>query len=158
MNQRTQRRRRIARAHRPLSHEQRPRRRAAPRVVPLTGDASDRRYFRVILADGESIVLALHAGPIDFATLPFANVAALLDQMPLPVPAILGHADADGIVALAGPRRRDAAGAPRRRVAGRARGAVPGGRRADRAAPAPRRASWRRERYLPYGSPSTSRS
>jgi aminoglycoside/choline kinase family phosphotransferase len=73
----------------------------APKVVPLTGDASDRRYFRVLFADGDSIVLALHAGPIDFASLPFANVAGLLQQMPLPVPAILGHDDLDGIVALA---------------------------------------------------------
>lgn len=69
-------------------------------VVPLTGDASDRRYFRVTLGDGESLVLALHAGPIEFTTLPFANVAALLQQMPLPVPAILGHADEHGVVAL----------------------------------------------------------
>jgi aminoglycoside/choline kinase family phosphotransferase len=69
-------------------------------VVPLTGDASDRRYFRVTLQGGGSIVLALHAGPIQFATLPFANVAALLQQMPLPVPAILGHADDHGVVAL----------------------------------------------------------
>jgi len=72
----------------------------APRVVPLTGDASDRRYFRVFVTGGDSIVLALHAGSINFETLPFANVAALLEQVPLPVPAILGHADADGIVAL----------------------------------------------------------
>ena len=71
-----------------------------PRVVPLTGDASDRKYFRIIPADGPSIVLALHAGPIEFATLPFANVGALLQQIPLPVPAILGHADQLGIVAL----------------------------------------------------------
>ena len=35
---------------------------ATPRVVPLTGDASDRRYFRILPADGPSIVLALHAG------------------------------------------------------------------------------------------------
>jgi N-acetylmuramate 1-kinase len=72
----------------------------AQNVIPLTGDASDRRYFRVIFTDGESIVLALHAGPIEFRTLPFANVAELLQQMPLPVPAILGHADAEGLVAL----------------------------------------------------------
>src|SRR5437867_605098 len=70
------------------------------RVVPLTGDASDRKYFRVIPPDGPSIVLALHAGPIEFASLPFANVAVLLQQVPLPVPAVLGHADALGIVAL----------------------------------------------------------
>src|SRR5438445_11398827 len=70
------------------------------RVVPLTGDASDRKYFRVIPADATSIVLALHAGPIEFATLPFANVADLLQQVPLPVPAVLGHSDALGILAL----------------------------------------------------------
>jgi aminoglycoside/choline kinase family phosphotransferase len=72
----------------------------APKVVPLTGDASDRRYFRVLLPDGDSIVLALHAGPFTFATLPFANVAELLQQMPLPIPAILGHSDEDGVLAL----------------------------------------------------------
>lgn len=71
-----------------------------PRVLPLTGDASDRRYFRVLLDDGASIVLALHAGPIEFKTLPFANVADLLQQMRLPVPSILGHSDSDGILAL----------------------------------------------------------
>ena len=69
-------------------------------MVPLTGDASDRRYFRIIRPDGPSTVLALHVGPIDFASLPFANVAELLRQMPLPVPALLGHSDPDGIVAL----------------------------------------------------------
>jgi N-acetylmuramate 1-kinase len=69
------------------------------RVVPLTGDASDRRYFRIIPADDASIVLALHAGPIDFASLPFANVAKLLRQVPLPVPLVIDHSDALGIVA-----------------------------------------------------------
>jgi aminoglycoside/choline kinase family phosphotransferase len=73
---------------------------ANPRVVPLTGDASDRRYFRVIPTDGPSIVLALHAGPIDFASLPFAQVAELFQSVPLPVPAILGHSDELGILAL----------------------------------------------------------
>jgi aminoglycoside/choline kinase family phosphotransferase len=69
-------------------------------VVPLTSDASDRRYFRVIRPDGEpSLVLALHAGPIEFASLPFANVARLLRQVPLPVPRVLGHSDPLGIVA-----------------------------------------------------------
>src|SRR5438093_9458079 len=72
----------------------------SPKVVPLTGDASDRRYFRILLGDGDSVVLALHAGPIDFATLPFANVSALLQKVPLPVPAIFGHSDEDGVVAL----------------------------------------------------------
>ena len=70
------------------------------RVVPLTGDASDRRYFRIISPDGPSTVLALHAEAIDFATLPFASVARLLQEVPLPVPAILGHSDALGVLAL----------------------------------------------------------
>ena len=70
------------------------------RVVPLTGDASDRRYFRIIPMDGPSLVLALHASAIDFASLPFANVAELLQLVPLPVPAVLGHSDLLGILAL----------------------------------------------------------
>lgn len=70
------------------------------RIVPLTGDASDRKYFRIVAADGASIVLALHAGAIDYATLPFANVSGLMQAIRLPVPAILGHSDELGIVAL----------------------------------------------------------
>ena len=69
-------------------------------VVPLTGDASDRRYFRIIRPDGRSLVLALHTGPIELASLAFANVAKLLRQIPLPVPALLGHSDPLGILAL----------------------------------------------------------
>lgn len=81
---------------------------AAPdaRVVPLTGDASDRRYFRVLSSfdagSGRepSQVLALHPSSIEFETLPFVNVARLLSAMPVPVPRILGHSDALGIIAL----------------------------------------------------------
>ena len=69
-------------------------------VVALTGDASTRRYFRVIPSDGPSIVLALHDGAVDVATLPFVAVAKLLSRMPVPVPAVVGHADALGILAL----------------------------------------------------------
>ena len=47
-------------------------------VVPLTGDASDRRYFRVLLRDEPTQVLAVHPGPIEFEALPFVNVAKLL--------------------------------------------------------------------------------
>jgi aminoglycoside/choline kinase family phosphotransferase len=70
------------------------------KVVALTGDASTRRYFRVIPGDGPSIVLALHEGPIDVATLPFVAVARLLARMPLPVPGIVGHAEGLGVLAL----------------------------------------------------------
>jgi N-acetylmuramate 1-kinase len=70
------------------------------RVVPLTGDASDRRYFRAMLRDEPSQVLAVHPGPIAFDALPFVNVARLLTAMPLPVPRIINHSDALGIIAL----------------------------------------------------------
>jgi aminoglycoside/choline kinase family phosphotransferase len=73
----------------------------SPRVVPLTGDASDRRYFRVLLPDSGSIVLSLHAAPFKFETLPFVNVARLLADMPVPIPTVLGHADDLGVLALA---------------------------------------------------------
>ena len=70
------------------------------RVVPLTGDASDRRYFRVLLADGTSQVLAVHPGAIEFEGMPFVKVARLLRDLPVPVPGILGHSDALGVIAL----------------------------------------------------------
>ena len=71
-----------------------------PRVNPLTGDASDRRYFRVLLPDGPSIVLSLYSEPFDFDTLSFVNVARLLGQMPVPIPNVIGHADDIGVLAL----------------------------------------------------------
>ena len=70
------------------------------KVVPLTGDASDRRYFRILVRDDEAQVLAVHPGPIDFEALPFVNVASLLSQMPVPVPRILGHSNELGVIAL----------------------------------------------------------
>jgi N-acetylmuramate 1-kinase len=72
----------------------------SPRVVPLTGDASDRRYFRILLPDAPSIVLSLHSTAFDFEQLPFVNVARLLAQMPVPIPNVLGHADDLGVLAL----------------------------------------------------------
>jgi hypothetical protein len=69
-------------------------------VVPLTGDASDRRYFRVLIKGAKSIVLALHQGPIEFDAMPFVSVARLLAQVPLPVPAILHHSDPLGVLGL----------------------------------------------------------
>jgi aminoglycoside/choline kinase family phosphotransferase len=71
-----------------------------PKVVPLTGDASDRKYFRLLLREQPTQVLAVHPGPIDFASLPFVNVYQLLAAMPVPVPKVLGHADALGVIAL----------------------------------------------------------
>ena len=72
----------------------------SPRVVPLTGDASDRRYFRIIVANGPSIVLSLYSAPFDFNKMSFVNVARLLERMPVPIPMVLGHADDIGVLAL----------------------------------------------------------
>ncbi|HEX6976434.1 MAG TPA: phosphotransferase [Vicinamibacterales bacterium] len=71
-----------------------------PRVVPLTGDASDRRYFRVLTADEPSIVLSLYSSAFEYEALSFVNVARLLAQMPVPIPALLGHAEDLGVLAL----------------------------------------------------------
>src|SRR3954463_12883559 len=72
----------------------------SPRVVPLTPDASDRRYFRILIPDAPNIVLSLYAAPFDAAKLPFVNVATLLSRMPVPIPAVLGDADDLGVLAL----------------------------------------------------------
>ncbi len=70
------------------------------RVVSLTGDASDRRYVRVLLSGHLSVVLSVHPGPIDYATSPFVRVAELFARMPLPVPRIVHHDDALGVLGL----------------------------------------------------------
>jgi hypothetical protein len=72
----------------------------AARVVPLTGDASDRRYYRILLHDAASFVLAVYGAPFVYRDLPFVNTAELFAAMPVPVPRILGHADDLGILAL----------------------------------------------------------
>jgi len=70
------------------------------RVVPITGDASDRRYFRVIGDDGGTSVLALYSAPFEYETLSFVNVTELLQRVPLPVPVIFDHAGDLGLLRL----------------------------------------------------------
>jgi N-acetylmuramate 1-kinase len=72
----------------------------ALQVMPLTGDASDRRYYRVLLKNSKPIVLALHQGPIEYAAMPFVSIAKLLGDVPLPVPKILHHSDRLGVLGL----------------------------------------------------------
>jgi aminoglycoside/choline kinase family phosphotransferase len=71
-----------------------------PRVVPLTPDASDRRYFRILLPGQASIVLSLYAAPFDVSKLSFVNVATLMARMPVPIPEVLGHAGDLGVLSL----------------------------------------------------------
>jgi aminoglycoside/choline kinase family phosphotransferase len=70
------------------------------RAVSLTGDASDRRYVRILLPGAPSQVLAVYPDAFDPPRLPFANVARLLAAMPVPVPRILDASGALGILAL----------------------------------------------------------
>jgi aminoglycoside/choline kinase family phosphotransferase len=62
------------------------------RVVPLSGDASTRRYYR-LLDGGRSEVLALYPEPFVPEELSYLTVHALLEGYGLPVPATL---DVDG--------------------------------------------------------------
>ena len=70
------------------------------KVTPLTGDASDRQYFRLLIENQRSQVLALYKEPIQFDNLPFVNVAKLFTKVPIRVPRILDHSDRFGVVAL----------------------------------------------------------
>lgn len=70
------------------------------RVVALTGDASDRRYFRILPKHTDPFVLSVYSAPFDFDALPFVNTATLFSAMPVPVPRILGHAADAGVLAL----------------------------------------------------------
>ena len=70
------------------------------RVIPLTGDASDRRYFRVFQQDGSRIVVALYATPFESDALPFINVATLFAALPVPIPRVLDTDGALGVLAL----------------------------------------------------------
>lgn len=70
-----------------------------PEAIPLTGDASTRRYFRIVRKD-TTWVLALYPEPFEIDQLPFAVVRSLLAGWGLPVPRILDHDGRRGIVLL----------------------------------------------------------
>src|SRR5690349_9658389 len=68
-------------------------------VVALSGDASTRRYFRLV--DGAaSAILALYPEPFDPKELSFVVVRDLMAEWGLPVPRILDHDGARGILLL----------------------------------------------------------
>jgi len=68
-------------------------------VVPLSGDASTRRYFRVSCG-GATAVLALHPEPFDPAGQPFLEVRGLLAGWGLPVPDVIEASGEQGILLL----------------------------------------------------------
>jgi N-acetylmuramate 1-kinase len=66
-------------------------------VVPLSGDASTRRYFRVV-AGARSLVAALYPEGFDPARMPFLEIRDLLGAYGLAVPEILGVDGGRGVV------------------------------------------------------------
>jgi len=82
-----------------LDERIRPRGGAAVTVVPLAGDASTRRYYRVAHGSVRQ-VLALYPEPFETERLSFAVVRGLLDGWGIPVPQIRDHDGARGILLL----------------------------------------------------------
>jgi len=70
---------------------------ASVEIVPLSGDASTRRYFRLV-EPTRTFVLALYPEPFVPGELSFLSVGELLAQWGLPVPAIVAEDGSRGIV------------------------------------------------------------
>jgi aminoglycoside/choline kinase family phosphotransferase len=68
-------------------------------VIPLSGDASTRRYYR-LLEGGETRVLALYPEPFAPEALPFLVVRNLMAGWGLPVPEVLDVEGSLGVVLL----------------------------------------------------------
>ena len=75
---------------------------ASDDFVPLTGDASNRRYVRVFPKAINSFVLAVYEQRFEYEKLPFAIVSKLLHHLSVPVPEILERVEALGILAQIG--------------------------------------------------------
>lgn len=70
------------------------------RFQELPGDASVRRYVRVIPPSGQSRILLVHPGAIDPLSLSFLSVGSLIERMGIRAPAVAGYAADLGIVEL----------------------------------------------------------
>jgi len=72
---------------------------AGASVAPLSGDASTRRYYRLV-HDGATTVLALYPEPFAPDTLPFVIVRNLMAGWGLPVPEVIDVEGPLGVVIL----------------------------------------------------------
>jgi aminoglycoside/choline kinase family phosphotransferase len=73
----------------------------APREIrPLTGDVSPRRYFRAVLADGASAIVATYPPPVRDAGARFLRTTAILAEAGVRVPRVLAEDCAAGWMLL----------------------------------------------------------
>ncbi len=70
------------------------------KIELLAGDASDRRFARVIPPKAQTSILVVHNHSIDPAQLPMLQVTNLFHKLPVNAPTILGVAPELGIVVL----------------------------------------------------------
>ena len=73
---------------------------ATTRLEPLVGDASDRRFVRVVPPAAPTRVLVVHQESIDPERLPLIQVSALFRELPVPVAEVHGVDPDLGIVVL----------------------------------------------------------
>jgi hypothetical protein len=71
----------------------------AARLRKLSGDASNRAYYR-LQSDGGSAILMVHEEPFRETDLPFLNVAHFLSQIGAPVPEVLASYPERGVLVL----------------------------------------------------------
>jgi aminoglycoside/choline kinase family phosphotransferase len=69
-------------------------------IVPLFGDASTRRYFRILGAEDGTAIVALYPEPFDVEKMPFLEVRGLLESYGLPVPKVQDLDPARGLLVL----------------------------------------------------------
>ncbi len=67
-------------------------------VVSITGDASTRQYFRAVLADGRTYVVAHYPEPFDSETLNYCDVTRLFLKAGLPVPILYDASGPRGMI------------------------------------------------------------
>jgi N-acetylmuramate 1-kinase len=69
-------------------------------LIPLKGDASTRRFFRLVPPSGPSQILMLYPDPFDWAALPLRGNHEHLEAVGIPVPRIEGVFPGRGVVLL----------------------------------------------------------
>ena len=69
-------------------------------IKKLAGDASERVYYRVSYANGQSVVVALLPDPFNVNSLPYLNVSKLFSEIPIRVPKLINVDGDSGVLVL----------------------------------------------------------